>query len=50
MKKLMGFTRNSKVQRIFTTSPQFTAYKFISAVQILLRESEQEGNYLVVAA
>ncbi|EFX63822.1 hypothetical protein DAPPUDRAFT_118824 [Daphnia pulex] len=39
-----------KVERIATPSPQHTAVKVISAVQILMRELKQEGNYLAVSA
>nr|CAH0106812.1 unnamed protein product [Daphnia galeata] len=49
LKQLMD-SSNNKVERIATQSPQFTAVKVISAIQILLQESEQEGNYFVVSS
>ena len=49
LKQLMN-SSNNKVERITTQSPQFTAVKVISAIQILLQELKQEGNYLVVAS
>jgi Zn-dependent oligopeptidase len=39
---------NNKVERIATPSPQFTAVKVISALQILMQELKQDENYLVV--
>ena len=49
LKQLIN-SSNNKVERIATQSPQFTAVKVISAIQILLQELKQEGNYLVVAS
>jgi hypothetical protein len=48
LRQLMESPGNEKVQRIFTPSPQFTAVKVISAIQVSLQELKQEGNYLVV--
>ncbi|EFX87170.1 hypothetical protein DAPPUDRAFT_97425 [Daphnia pulex] len=39
-----------KVERIATPSPKHTAVKVISAVQILMRELNQEKNYLVASS
>nr|CAH0106737.1 unnamed protein product [Daphnia galeata] len=48
LRQLMDSPGNQKLQRIFTPSPQHTAVKFVSAIQIVLQELEQEGNYLVM--
>jgi hypothetical protein len=41
---------NNKIQGIATPSPQHTAVKVFAALQILMRELKQEGNYLAVSA
>ncbi len=48
--RLLESSQREKVERIAATSPQHTAVKVISAVQILLRELNQEGNYLVASS
>jgi hypothetical protein len=47
LRHLIDSSGKEKIQRISTPSPQHTAVKVISAVQILMRELKQEGNYLV---
>jgi hypothetical protein len=48
--KLLRSNGREKVERIATPSPQHTAVKVISAVQILMQELKQEGNYLVTSS
>ncbi|XP_046643205.1 uncharacterized protein LOC124328476 [Daphnia pulicaria] len=50
LRHLMVTTGSNKIQRISTPSPQHTAVKVISAVQIIMRELKQEGNYLVISS
>jgi hypothetical protein len=50
LRHLIDSSGKEKIQRISTPSPQHTAVKVISAVQILMRELKQEGNYLAVSA
>jgi hypothetical protein len=48
--KLPESDGRGKFKRIATLSPKHTAVKVISAVQILMRELKQEGNYLVTSS
>ncbi len=50
LRHLMFNPGREKVEQITTPSPQHTAVKVISAVQILMRELKQEGNYLVTSS
>ncbi|XP_046643234.1 uncharacterized protein LOC124328494 [Daphnia pulicaria] len=48
--KLLESDGRKKVEQITSLSPKHTAVKIISAVQILMREMNQEGNYLVISS
>jgi hypothetical protein len=48
--KLLESDGRKKVEQITSLSPQHTAVKVISAVQILMREMNQEGKYLVASS
>ncbi|EFX78234.1 hypothetical protein DAPPUDRAFT_246627 [Daphnia pulex] len=47
LRHLIDSSGREKVERIATPSPRHTAVKVISAVQILMREFKQEGNYMI---
>ncbi|EFX78238.1 hypothetical protein DAPPUDRAFT_320728 [Daphnia pulex] len=50
LKQLLESDGRGKIERIATSSPKHTAVKVISAVHILMRELNQEGNYLVASS